>query len=134
MCSGMSDSVAPWTAVRQAPLSMKLFRHESWSGLPCPPPGDLPDPGIEPISPVSPVLADGFFIFMPPEKPHLSLPSLLIYSVLYLSSYLLLIWSVLHFLFSFLLFIELLSLFYFPPIYLLILHLFLKMYLILVEA
>ena len=134
MCSGMSDSVTPWTAAHQAPLSMKLFRQEYWSGLPYPPPGDLPDPAIEPISPASPVLADGFFISMPPEKPHLSLLSLLIYLVLYLSSYLLLIWSVLYFLFSFLLFIELLSLFYFPSIYLLILHSFLKINLILVEA
>ena len=112
---------------------MELFRQEYWSGLPCPPPGDLPNPGIEPTSPVSPVLAGGFFISVPPEKPHLSSLSLLIYLVLYLSSYLLLIWSVLHF-FSFSLFIELFSLFYFPPIYLLILHLFFKISLFLVEA
>ena len=37
---------APQTAARQAPLSMGLFRQESWSGLPFPPPGHLPDPGI----------------------------------------------------------------------------------------
>ena len=126
--------MTPWTAAQQVPLSMELFRQEYWSGLPCPPPGDLPNPGTEPTSPVSPVLADGFFISVPPEKPHLSLLNLLIYLVLYLSSYLLLIWSVLHFLFSFLLFIELFPLFYFPPIYLLILHLFFKIYLFLVEA
>ena len=42
--------VTPWTAARQAPLSMGFFRQEYWSGLPCPPPGDLPDPGIEPGS------------------------------------------------------------------------------------
>ena len=36
-----------WTTARQAPLSMGLPRQEYWSGLPCPPPGDLPDPGIE---------------------------------------------------------------------------------------
>ena len=47
----MSDSVTPWTAIRQAPLSMKFSRQEYWSGLPCPPPGDLPDPGIKPRSP-----------------------------------------------------------------------------------
>ena len=41
----------PWTAVRRAPLSMRFSRQEYWSGLPCPPPGDLPDPGIEPRSP-----------------------------------------------------------------------------------
>ena len=43
--------ITPWTIARQAPLSMGVFRQEYWSGLPCPPPGDLPDPGIEPGSP-----------------------------------------------------------------------------------
>ena len=38
---------------RQAPLSMGFSRQEFWSGLPCHPPGDLPDPGIEPLSPVA---------------------------------------------------------------------------------
>ena len=42
------------TVARQAPLSMGLFRQEIWSGLPCPFPGDLPDPEIEPMSLVSP--------------------------------------------------------------------------------
>ena len=41
----------PWTIAHQAPLSMGFSRQEYWSGLPCPPPGDLPDPGIEPMSP-----------------------------------------------------------------------------------
>ena len=41
----------PWTVARQAPLPMGFCRQEYWSGLPCPPPGDLPDPGIEPGSP-----------------------------------------------------------------------------------
>ena len=50
-----------WTVACQAPLSMGFSRQESWSGLPGPPPGDLPNPGIEPESPVSPALADGFF-------------------------------------------------------------------------
>ena len=40
----------------QAPLSMGFPRQEYWSGLPFPPPGDLPDPGIEPESPVSPAM------------------------------------------------------------------------------
>ena len=35
----------PWTVARQAPLSMGFSRQECWSGLPCPPPGHLPDPG-----------------------------------------------------------------------------------------
>ena len=43
-----------WT--RQTPLSMGFSRQEYWSGLPCLPPGDLPDPGIEPKSPTSPAL------------------------------------------------------------------------------
>ena len=42
----------PWTAACQTPLSMGFSRQESWSGLPCPSPGDFPDPGIEPGSPV----------------------------------------------------------------------------------
>ena len=40
----------PWTVARQAPLSMGFSRQEYWSGVPCPPPGDLPDPGIKPAS------------------------------------------------------------------------------------
>ena len=46
----------PWTTALQAPLFMGFSRQENWSGLPFPPPGDLPDPGIEPVPPVSPVL------------------------------------------------------------------------------
>ena len=52
--------VTPWTVARQAPLSMGLSRQESWSGLLCPPPGDLLDPGIQPMSPVSFALAGRF--------------------------------------------------------------------------
>ena len=44
-----------WTVACQAPLSMGFSRQEYWSVLPCPPPGDLPDPGIEPAS-MSPAL------------------------------------------------------------------------------
>ena len=50
-----------WTVVSQAPLSMGFSRKEYWGGLPCPSPGDLPDPGIEPTSLMSPVLAGEFF-------------------------------------------------------------------------
>ena len=46
-----------WTTACQAPLSMGFSRQEYWSGLPCPPPGDLPDPGIGPVSLKSPALA-----------------------------------------------------------------------------
>ena len=45
--------VTPWTVARQVHLSMGFSRQEYWSGLPFPPPGDLPDLGIEPVSPVS---------------------------------------------------------------------------------
>ena len=53
----------------QAPLSMGFSRQEYWSGLPCPPPGDLPDPGIESSSLLSLALADGFFTTAPPWEP-----------------------------------------------------------------
>ena len=53
--------VTPWTEACQAPLSMVFSRQEYQSGLPCPPPGDLPDAGIEPQSLSSPPLAAGFF-------------------------------------------------------------------------
>ena len=51
----------PWTIALQAPLSMQFSRQEYWSGLPFPPPGDLPNPGIKPVSPTSPALAGEFF-------------------------------------------------------------------------
>ena len=54
--------VTPSTVARQAPLFMGFFRQEYWSGLPYPPPGDLPDPGIKPTSLMSPALAGGLFI------------------------------------------------------------------------
>ena len=44
----------PWTVACQAPLSMGFSRQEYWIGLPCPPPGDLPDPEIKPASLKSP--------------------------------------------------------------------------------
>ena len=43
----------PWTVASEAPPSMGFSRQEYWSSLPCPPPGNLPDPGIEPASPPS---------------------------------------------------------------------------------
>ena len=46
----------PWTVACQAPLSMGFSRQEYWSGLPCPFPGDLPNPGIKPMSLTSPAL------------------------------------------------------------------------------
>ena len=61
--------VTPWTVACQAPLSMKFSRQEYWSGLPFPSLGDHPDPGIEPVSLVSSVLAGRFFSTAPPGKP-----------------------------------------------------------------
>ena len=66
----MSNSVTLWTRAHQAPLSMGFSRQEYWSGLPCPLPEDLPDPGIKPMSVVSPALADGFFTLAPPGNPY----------------------------------------------------------------
>ena len=53
MLSHVQFSVALWTAAHQASLSMGFSWQEYWSGLPCPPPGDIPNPGVEPASPVS---------------------------------------------------------------------------------
>ena len=50
-----------WTVAGRDALSVEFFRQEYWSGLPSPPPGDLPNPGMEPTSLMSPVLAGGFF-------------------------------------------------------------------------
>ena len=58
----------PWTAAYQAPLSTGFSRQEHWSDLSSPP-GDLPNPGIEPSSLASPALAGGFFTIEPPGKP-----------------------------------------------------------------
>ena len=57
-----------WTVAHQASLSLGFSRQEYWSGLPCIPPGYLPDPGIEPGSPVS-CIVGGFFTTEPPGKP-----------------------------------------------------------------
>ena len=52
--------VTPWTVAHQAPLSMGFSRQGYWSGLPGPPPGDLPDPGTDPGSLMAPTLAGRF--------------------------------------------------------------------------
>ena len=58
--------VTLWTVAKKAPLSVKFPRQESWSGLPYPPPGDLPHPGIEPVSLA---LAGRLFTHEPLGKP-----------------------------------------------------------------
>ena len=65
----MSDSATPWTIACQASLSMGFSKQEYWSGLPCPPPGDLLDPGIKPMSLMSPSMQAGSLPLEPPRKP-----------------------------------------------------------------
>ena len=68
--------MTPWTVVHQAPLSLGFLRQEYWSGLPFPPPGYLPNPGIEPRSPT--LQADDLFFFTiwtTREAPDESLPA-----------------------------------------------------------
>ena len=58
-----------WTAAHQAPLSMGFSWQEYWSGLPCPPPGDLPDPRMEPMSLAFPALAGVLYQLSHWESP-----------------------------------------------------------------
>ena len=63
-----------WTVAHQVPLSMGFSRQECWNGLPCPPPGDLPNIGMEPASLRFPELGGGFllvlfFVFLPLAPP-----------------------------------------------------------------
>ena len=68
--SVVSDSLAtPRTVARQAPLFTGFSRQEYWRGLPCPPPGGLPNSGIEPMSLTCPALAGRFFTTSAPGKP-----------------------------------------------------------------
>ena len=61
----------PWTVAHHAPLSMGFSRQEHWSGLPFPSPGDLPDPGIEPMSPA--LQANSFLTELNPQMEGLEL-------------------------------------------------------------
>ena len=65
---------ALWAVACQAPLSMGFSRKEYWSGLPFSPPGDRPDTGIEPTSPVSPALAGGFSVTSTTWEARLTTP------------------------------------------------------------
>ena len=69
VASVVSDSATPGTVARQAPLSMAFSRQENWSGLPFPPPGDLPNSGIEPSSLASAALQADSLPTEPPGKP-----------------------------------------------------------------
>ena len=63
----------PWIVAGKAPLSMGFSRQEYWSGLPCPPPRDLSDSGIELVSLMSPALAGGFFTTCATWEAHLDI-------------------------------------------------------------
>ena len=67
MLSCVQLFVTPWTVAHQAPLSMEFSRKEYWCGFPCPSPGDLPGPGIEPRSPA--LQADSL-PYEPPGNTH----------------------------------------------------------------
>ena len=64
-----------WTVACQAPLSMGFSRQEHWSGLPCPPPGDLPNLGIEPTSPTASALQVGSLLLSHQGHQILSIPT-----------------------------------------------------------
>ena len=68
-CLVVYDSVFLWTVACQAPLSLGFIRQEYWRGLPFSPPGGLPDPGIEPTTPVSAALQADSLPAEPLRKP-----------------------------------------------------------------
>ena len=63
--------VTLWTIAHQTPLSKGFSKQEDWSGLPHPPPEDLPNPGTELVSPISPALAGGFFTTSLSQEAHI---------------------------------------------------------------
>ena len=67
MLSRVRFFATPWTVTCQAPLTVGFSRQDYWSGFPFPPPGNLPDPGIQPTSVA---LAGGFFTTEPPGNPY----------------------------------------------------------------
>ena len=71
-----------WSVACQAPLSMEFSKQEYWSGLPHPSPGDLPDPGMDSTSRMSPTMADGFFTTNATWEVQDSGPPLFNYSIL----------------------------------------------------
>ena len=76
VCTLRYDWAIPWTVAHQAPLSTGFFSQDYWSGLPFPPPGDLPNPGIKPACPASPALAGGFLTTSIPNLFKDQIPSI----------------------------------------------------------
>ena len=81
MLSHVWLSATPWTVDHEAFMCVGFSRLEYWSRLPLPPPGDLPDPRIEPMSPTFPALASRFFTTEPPGKPSKVLGTILVVCV-----------------------------------------------------
>ena len=75
MLSHVRFFVTPWAAAHQAPVSMQFSRQEYWSGLLFLSPRILPNPGIEPTSPVSPASTGEFFTSVPPVKTFDTFPA-----------------------------------------------------------
>ena len=71
VCSVVSDFATWWTVAQQAPLSTRFSRQEYWSGVPFPPPGDVPEPRIEPTSTASLALTGRLFTTEPLGKPNI---------------------------------------------------------------
>ena len=71
LCSAAQLCMTPLTVAHQTLLYKEFPRREYWSKLPFPTPGDLPDPGIKPMTPASPAFAGGLFTTEPPGKPDL---------------------------------------------------------------
>ena len=72
-----------WTIAHQVLLTMGLSRQEYWHGLSCPPPGDLPDPGVELVALTSPALAGGFFATRATWEAHVYISICLFQSYVY---------------------------------------------------
>ena len=66
--TGVQLFATPWTVAHVAPLTMEFFRQEYWNELPLSTQGDLPNPGIEPVSLASPALAGRFYTTVQPGK------------------------------------------------------------------
>ena len=81
-CSVVSNSMTPLIVAHQAPLSVEFPRQEYWSGLPFPSPEDLPNPGIEPMSPMSLALQVDSLPTEPSGKPTVNNASVNIYDQL----------------------------------------------------
>ena len=86
MLSHVQLFATPWAEAHLDSLSMEFSRQEHWSGLPFPPPGDLSDPGMEPMSPMSPALHSESLPLSHLGSPYPSLPPSIPFQVLVLQN------------------------------------------------